>query len=60
MTSSELLAALSLPSAARAALVSVLDPSDLVKFADHVPDASERTRVLDAAESFVLATRTSP
>ena len=38
-------------------LGAVLGPSDLVKFADHVPTTDERSHVLDAAESFVRATR---
>ena len=48
MTSEQLLAALPSPALAR-----VLGPADLVKFAAHVPAASERDAVLASADAFV-------
>ncbi len=57
MTSNELLTALAQPGTS---LRAVLEPSDLVKFAEFIPTAEDRVRALDAAEAYILSTRTMP
>ena len=60
MTSQELVASLSLAATSGATLRELMSSADCMKFAAHRSTGDERTRALDNAEAFVLATRIAP